>query len=400
MSAVAEFSPTLFVPVSKIIITASISYGAIQVLRGRTSGEEVLLGAIIGLLGITFFDGYFDVLSNISRALEEFVRSSGDGDSIYLVIKRSLESLGPVPGPTDIGITDPIGAIGNHNAGTMGTMIQAGVWGVIRLVIEFVFIVLSGALETVSLSLLQIVKLLFPISAALALLSPGIMKNMALYAVELSLWKPFLTIIRAVTGFVAKQFISGQFESHSMPLGLSMLIVQLSTIFLFLKVPSFVHSFTRGQFAGDHGLAPLGLINTSVAFVNAKAVAAKNLASSISGKGARNFVLAIMVVGLTLPNLAAAEGNQPITLYPGFVTKIRCQGRLLVSAVGNEELVERSALPSEIGCGLILKPGSKSGQTNLIIETTTGSVSRTLVVTHSGSIQPHLETEIQVRGEP
>jgi hypothetical protein len=65
---------------------------------------------------------------------------------------------------------------------------------------------------------------------------------------------------------------------------------------------------------------------------------------------------------------------EAIKLYPGYVTKLACQGRLLVSAVGNEELVRLDALPRELGCGVLLKPRKAAGRTNLLLETSTGSV--------------------------
>ena len=70
-----------------------------------------------------------------------------------------------------------------------------------------------------------------------------------------------------------------------------------------------------------------------------------------------------------------------IVLYPGFVTKIQCEGRLLVSAVGNDAIVQLEALPRELGCGVILKPLAKAtGKTNLLLETSTGTVDQELEV--------------------
>ena len=70
-------------------------------------------------------------------------------------------------------------------------------------------------------------------------------------------------------------------------------------------------------------------------------------------------------------------GVAVIRLYPGFVTKIQCEGRLLVSAIGNDAWVQLEALPKELGCGVILKPTGKGvGRTNLLLETSTGTIDR------------------------
>ena len=62
-----------------------------------------------------------------------------------------------------------------------------------------------------------------------------------------------------------------------------------------------------------------------------------------------------------------------IKLRPGYVYKFNCTGKLVLSAVGNEQLVERASLPPDSGCGLIVKPLTQQGDTNLWIETSTGS---------------------------
>src|SRR5262249_44365024 len=72
-----------------------------------------------------------------------------------------------------------------------------------------------------------------------------------------------------------------------------------------------------------------------------------------------------------------------IHLYPGYVTKVACEGRLFVSAVGNDQQGILSALPKEIGCGVLLKPVGGSGRTNLLLETSTGAVSRVLDISAS-----------------
>lgn len=80
--------------------------------------------------------------------------------------------------------------------------------------------------------------------------------------------------------------------------------------------------------------------------------------------------------------LAAARASEtgPVRLYPGYITRIQCEGRLLISAVGNDALVRLEALPKELGCGVLLKPAVGAGRTNLVLETSTGTIERLLEV--------------------
>ena len=75
-----------------------------------------------------------------------------------------------------------------------------------------------------------------------------------------------------------------------------------------------------------------------------------------------------------------ASTDEVIHLKVGFVQKITCKGRLYISAVGNENLVRLEALPKELGCGVVLKPVGKVGVTNLILETSAGSLTQRVVI--------------------
>ena len=84
----------------------------------------------------------------------------------------------------------------------------------------------------------------------------------------------------------------------------------------------------------------------------------------------------LMVACISFDSLIALAGSTDITLYTGFVSKVRCEGRLMVSAVGDSTLVQLQALPKEMGCAVLLKPLGSTGKTNLILETSTGSITR------------------------
>lgn len=95
---------------------------------------------------------------------------------------------------------------------------------------------------------------------------------------------------------------------------------------------------------------------------------------------------------------AQASMDPSLRLFPGFITKIRCEGRLLVSAVGDERTVRLEALPRELGCGVLLKPIGSTGRTNLLLETSTGTIRR-LVSVIAGAQPSREELEFQLKGE-
>ena len=86
--------------------------------------------------------------------------------------------------------------------------------------------------------------------------------------------------------------------------------------------------------------------------------------------------LAQFVWLLLIPSNVAAA----IKLHPGFIYKFKCEGRLLVSAVGNDSLLRIEALPKESGCAVLVKPKATRGITNIYLETSSGTVTRVLEV--------------------
>ena len=94
-----------------------------------------------------------------------------------------------------------------------------------------------------------------------------------------------------------------------------------------------------------------------------------------------------LLLGLIFSGAANAGETKVIRLYPGYTTRINCRGRLILSAIGNEEIVQLDALPSELGCGIILKPKATKGRTDLAAETSAASILR-IVNIQSAVSQP------------
>ena len=92
-----------------------------------------------------------------------------------------------------------------------------------------------------------------------------------------------------------------------------------------------------------------------------------------------------VIMGLAL---AAGPFAELIILYAGYLTQVKCSGRLLVSAIGNDRLVILEPLPKDLGCGVVLKPTGIAGRTNLLLETSTGPISLMVDVRAGGIPKP------------
>lgn len=95
--------------------------------------------------------------------------------------------------------------------------------------------------------------------------------------------------------------------------------------------------------------------------------------------------------------LAAVTSTGSIELYPGYISRIECEGKLILSSVGNEQLVRLEALPKELGCGVLLKPSGAPGRTNLILETTTGTIDRIVEIGGKGASPKNEELRAHLR---
>jgi hypothetical protein len=112
-----------------------------------------------------------------------------------------------------------------------------------------------------------------------------------------------------------------------------------------------------------------------------------------------SFSKALFGGGIALASIPGSSfaAEEPLHLQPGYVYRLRCDGRLLISAVGSEHVLRLEALPKELGCGAILKPLQASGRSNIILETSTGTIVRTVEISQR-SVHPKLEIFLSSRG--
>ena len=96
-------------------------------------------------------------------------------------------------------------------------------------------------------------------------------------------------------------------------------------------------------------------------------------------------------------NGQAHATSETALLYAGYITKIRCEGKLLISAVGSPELVALEALPPHVGCGVLVKPLQKTGRTNLALETSIGSVNLLVEIAAAPKVVTASQLELKVK---
>lgn len=120
----------------------------------------------------------------------------------------------------------------------------------------------------------------------------------------------------------------------------------------------------------------------------------------MGSKPSKKSLLQYALITAALSQATAHAETQNLAVFYGFVTKVRCEGRVLASAIGNDQLVQLEPMPQAIGCGVVLKPVSKSGSTNLILETSAGTVHRTITITDpQGRVPKAADLMISVRAQ-
>lgn len=77
--------------------------------------------------------------------------------------------------------------------------------------------------------------------------------------------------------------------------------------------------------------------------------------------------------------------SDAVQLYFGYVTRLECIGNLKLTAIGDSKLVQLEALPKDQSCGVLLKPLAPSGRTNLLLESSAGSVLKILEISKEES---------------
>jgi hypothetical protein len=345
------------------------SFGA-SLLFALRKGESVHLPferLVIGFLAITFYIPMLGALSELGEQLRVFVSTLGSKEALNTFISNALYSAA-----TKFDTAHPLGTTGNMGNYLL-QIFRTGVWGILSSITELIFVLAAFLIEVGRDALWEVILVLFPLGAAFIPMNPKIALGMALMAVELVLWLPILEIINIATSQVARRY-----SMDATDVGFRVLALELVAICLTFSVTIIAHKLVSGSLSGNL-LEPwkkTAAAGTAIVMGAPRVIAGAAAGGLTKGIHKRLPIALLLFFGLS--HESAFASNQ-INLKLGFLKKVNCKGRLYASGVGNESIVELEALPSNIGCGVILKP-VRGGTTNLILETSTGTIEKSLHV--------------------
>ena len=353
----------IFLGVSKILVIGSFGASLVRAMRHDFSLQDSFMRLLAAFLGIFFFREYFSLLSTLSDGLSGLVDSSTGGSTTAGQIWDAQVKAGATQGVLN----------------GYSQMLKFSVWGVVSSLIDLVFILSRELLTAARDVLWQLCVVLFPLAASLAPYFPNILMNLIVYSLEIALWVPVLAIIDFVISVVSKHHLIDRAGDSLQPdLGIPIIAIQLMSIILIFSIPNTTNRIVSGALSGDFSAGPSAML-AQVVSLKARAAGLGEfigkMSKSLRGSGS-SFVFVLMLFSASV---ATAQG-QRVFLYPGFVTKLQCRGKILVSALGNEELVRLETLPNELGCGVILKARTTTGTSNLVLETSTGTYHPTLEI--------------------
>lgn len=345
------------------------SFG-VSLLLALRKGESVHLPferLVFGFLAITFYVPIVSGLGVLGEELRVFVSKLGDQEALNAFVSKALYSAA-----TKFDQSHPLGSTGN--AGNYLLQIfRTGVWGILSSITELIFVLAAFLVEVGRDALWEVVLVLFPLGAAFIPVNPKIALGMALMAVELSLWLPILEIINIATSEVARRY-----SMDAGDIGFRVLALEIIATGLTFSVTVIAHKIVSGSLSGNLLEPWKKTATTGAALVMGAPKAAAFVAMKGVSNGTGKRFVALFAFGTSLMSIPAFA-KETIQLRQGFLKKVECKGRLYASGVGDETIVEMEALPSNIGCGVILKP-VRTGSTNLILETSTGTFEKTLGV--------------------
>lgn len=229
-------NPTALVPVGKVLLLGGFGYCLVRAMHGRIGLEDAFGRFIIGFLSIAIFTDVASSMDGISHQFSDMIRRLGDQDDLKKLILEAFKSASQEGNPNG----------GFNIPAILEQAWRTGVWGIMSQIVDWVFLTASFLLECGHEVLWQLLLFLAPLAAGVFPIFPRILSNVALYAVELSLWFPFLALIEIVTGLVARQQMT---KAGSW--GLYVVAIEILAILLTLMIPSFTHRFLNGAFSGD-----------------------------------------------------------------------------------------------------------------------------------------------------
>lgn len=239
MSVSTGLSPEILIQVSKILLMASFAVCLVRAMRGVFDLHLAFERLVVGVLLLLFFQSGAEVLLRISNELSAAISNLNGSEDLKTLILSSFKKAAQEPGPGGEATIFNIPAV-------LEQSLRTGVWGILSLIVDWIFLMVSFLLESAREVFWSILVFLFPLACGVYPIFPRMVSNAILYAIELVLWLPMLGLVDRVTTHVAREFMT-----RPGSLGMTVIAVELLAIILILLIPSVTHKFLSGAFAGD-----------------------------------------------------------------------------------------------------------------------------------------------------
>jgi hypothetical protein len=228
----------VFLPWGRALLLGSLGVLLLRVARGTEETYVVFERVIIGFIALSFFTSAVGVLNGLSAELSALVLRLRGSEDLRAFILDAFQRAAHEPG-TSGGTTFNIPSI-------LEQAWRTGVWGVLSVIVEWVYLLSSLLLEAARDVLWQLLWVLFPIAGGIYPLFPRILTNLAIHSVELALWFPLLDLVEIATSKVARGYMVKPGS-----LGLWVVAVELIAAGMILLIPSLTHRFVSGALSGD-----------------------------------------------------------------------------------------------------------------------------------------------------
>lgn len=263
MSSVGTLSPEVLVPLGRILLLGSLGISLVRSMRRPFELELTFERLVVAVLCLIFFERAAALLLVVSDEMADSISKLGDRGELKALILEAFRRSAGEPGPNGEETSFNLPAV-------LEQAWRTGVWGVMAMIVDWCFLIVSFLLESARGVFWQLVLFLFPLACGVYPVFPRILTNLAIYAVELALWFPVLALVELTTSSVAR---NAMLRSDSA--GMHAVSVELLAIILILLIPAVTHKFLSGAFSGDFGSQASLLRMARKAILTAKPWSAK-----------------------------------------------------------------------------------------------------------------------------
>ncbi|MBI2712582.1 MAG: hypothetical protein HYX41_07005 [Bdellovibrio sp.] len=230
------------------LLLFSFGFRIVLALRKQEKLEPCFVGLAIGLLGITFFSTFIDILSRLSDALTQEIQRLGDAQALKKLVLQSIEAAANEPDANGNKVLLNIPAV-------IEQLFRFGVWGTASSIADFFFLIAQTFVEVRRDVLLGLVRFLMPLIWGLYPLRPEFGHSICSYLLEMALWGPCLYLIQILISHIAPGYV---YRPGS--LGIPIVALEIVATILILDVPKMVHQLLGGVLHPQGESTALGLI--------------------------------------------------------------------------------------------------------------------------------------------